>query len=70
MLKPHLKNMVKLAEENTPILHTFDEAVPLHQMPGTFTPLANLPKTDILFTKGLHGGVANEDVDVANTWIC
>jgi|TARA_R110002167_G_scaffold40750_7_gene124959 phosphoribulokinase len=47
-------------------LHTFDEAVPFNQMPGTFTPWQDLPeKTDLLFYEGLHGGVANEDVDVA-----
>ncbi|KXI28265.1 phosphoribulokinase [Paraglaciecola hydrolytica] len=47
-------------------LHTFDEAVPFNQMPGTFTPWQDLPdKTDLLFYEGLHGGVANDDVDVA-----
>lgn len=47
-------------------LHTFDEAVPFNQMPGTFTPWQELPaNTDLLFYEGLHGGVANEDVDVA-----
>ena len=41
-------------------LHTFDEAVPFNQMPGTFTPWQDLPeKTDLLFYEGLHGGVAN-----------
>lgn len=47
-------------------LHTFDEAVPFNQMPGTFTPWQDLPKdTDLLFYEGLHGGVATEDADVA-----
>jgi phosphoribulokinase len=47
-------------------LHTFDEAVPYNQMPGTFTPWQNLPTdTDLLFYEGLHGGVSTEDADVA-----
>ena len=33
-------------------LHTFDEAVPFNQMPGTFTPWQDLPEnTDLLFTR-------------------
>jgi phosphoribulokinase len=47
-------------------LHTFDEAVPFNQMPGTFTPWQDLPSdTDLLFYEGLHGGVATDNVDVA-----
>ena len=47
-------------------LHTFDEAVPFNQMPGTFTPWQDLPaETDLLFYEGLHGGVKTEDNDVA-----
>lgn len=47
-------------------LHTFDEAVPYNQMPGTFTAYEPLEeKTDILFYEGLHGGVVTEDIDVA-----
>lgn len=47
-------------------LHTFDEAVPFNQMPGTFTPWQDLPEqTDLLFYEGLHGGVATEEADVA-----
>jgi len=47
-------------------LHTFDEAVPFNQMPGTFTPWQDLPEnTDLLFYEGLHGGVANDEVNVA-----
>ena len=47
-------------------LHTFDEAVPFNQMPGTFTPWQDLPKnTDLLFYEGLHGGVVTEKNDVA-----
>jgi len=47
-------------------LHTFDEAVPYNQMPGTFTPWEELGEgTDILFYEGLHGGVVTEKNDVA-----
>ncbi|MDF2179203.1 phosphoribulokinase [Aliiglaciecola sp. CAU 1673] len=47
-------------------LHTFDDAVPFNQMPGTFTPWQDLPaKTDLLFYEGLHGGVVTDDADVA-----
>lgn len=48
-------------------LHTFDEAVPFNQMPGTFTPWQDLDEnTDLLFYEGLHGGVKTDDVDVAS----
>ncbi|GAA6183954.1 MULTISPECIES: phosphoribulokinase [Alteromonadaceae] len=47
-------------------LHTFDEAVPFNQMPGTFTPWQDLPaNTDLLFYEGLHGGVTTPEADVA-----
>lgn len=47
-------------------LHSFDDAVPYNQMPGTFTPWESLPEdTDVLFYEGLHGGVSGEDYDVA-----
>ena len=47
-------------------LHTFDEAVPYNQMPGTFTPWEELGEgTDLLFYEGLHGGVVTEKNDVA-----
>ena len=47
-------------------LHTFDEAVPFNQMPGTFTPWHDLSSdTDLLFYEGLHGGVKTDEVDVA-----
>ncbi|EOS95474.1 phosphoribulokinase [Erwinia tracheiphila PSU-1] len=47
-------------------LHTFDEAVPWNQVPGTFTPWQPLPEpTDVLFYEGLHGGVVTEQNDVA-----
>jgi len=47
-------------------LHTFDEAVPYNQMPGTFTPFQALPDdSDILFYEGLHGGAVTEKHNVA-----
>ncbi len=47
-------------------LHTFDDAVPYNQLPGTFTPWQPLPdETDVLFYEGLHGGVVTDDIDVA-----
>jgi len=46
-------------------LHTFDEAVPYNQMPGTFTPWEELGDgTDLLFYEGLHGGVITETNNV------
>jgi phosphoribulokinase len=48
-------------------LHSFDEAVPFNQMPGTFTPWQDLPEnTDLLFYEGLHGGIKTNEVDVAS----
>jgi len=47
-------------------LHTFDEAVPYNQMPGTFTPWETLGEgTDLLFYEGLHGGVVTEHNNVS-----
>lgn len=47
-------------------LHTFDEAVPYNQMPGTFTTFQPLTQgSDVLFYEGLHGGVVTDDCDVA-----
>jgi len=47
-------------------LHTFDEAVPYNQMPGTFTPWEEFGEgTDLLFYEGLHGGVVTKDNNVA-----
>lgn len=47
-------------------LHTFDEAVPFNQLPGTFTPWLDLPAdTDLLFYEGLHGGVVTAEHNVA-----
>jgi phosphoribulokinase len=46
-------------------LHTFDEAVPYNQMPGTFTPWEESGDgTDLLFYEGLHGGVITETNNV------
>lgn len=47
-------------------LHTYDEAVPWNQMPGTFTPWQPLAQpTDVLFYEGLHGGVVTPEYNVA-----
>jgi phosphoribulokinase len=46
-------------------LHDDVEAAPWKQAPGTFTPWAPLPPSDLLFYEGLHGGVATDKVDVA-----
>ena len=47
-------------------LHTFDDAVPYNQMPGTFTPWEDIGEgTDLLFYEGLHGGVKTEKNNVA-----
>lgn len=47
-------------------LHTFDEAVPYNQLPGTFTPWRDLePDSDLLFYEGLHGAVVSQEHDVA-----
>lgn len=47
-------------------LHTFDEAVPYNQLPGTFTPWQDIDQnTDLLFYEGLHGGAVSDEHDVA-----
>jgi len=47
-------------------LHTYDEAVPWNQVPGTFTPWQPLPEgSDVLFYEGLHGGVETPQHKVA-----
>ncbi|ATF09264.1 phosphoribulokinase [Candidatus Enterovibrio altilux] len=47
-------------------LHTFDEAAPYNQMPGTFTAWQDLPEnTNTMFYEGLHGGIVNGHVNVA-----
>ncbi|MCC4834138.1 phosphoribulokinase [Shewanella sp. 1_MG-2023] len=74
---PEANNFVKLEEcfqsysdtgqgQTRSYLHTFDEAVPFNQMPGTFTQWHPLPEnTDMLYYEGLHGGVVTEDANVA-----
>ena len=47
-------------------LHDDEEAAPYGQDPGTFTEWEDIPVgTDILFYEGLHGAVADGDVDVS-----
>jgi phosphoribulokinase len=46
-------------------LHNAEEAEPFKQAPGTFTPWADLPSSELLFYEGLHGGVKTADVDIA-----
>lgn len=47
-------------------LHNAEEAAPYGQEPGTFTPWEPVePGSDLLFYEGLHGGVVNDEVDVA-----
>jgi phosphoribulokinase len=46
-------------------LHNAEEAAPFKQEPGTFTAWEPLPKSELLFYEGLHGGVATPTVDVA-----
>lgn len=47
-------------------LHSFDEAVPYNQMPGTFSAWKDLPKnTDLMLYEGLHGALVDGDINVA-----
>jgi phosphoribulokinase len=46
-------------------LHDANEAAPYKQDPGTFTPWAELPKSELMFYEGLHGGVTTDTVDIA-----
>ena len=46
-------------------LHDAEEAGPFKQPPGTFTPWAPLPTSELLFYEGLHGGVTTDKVNVA-----
>ena len=47
-------------------LHDDGEAAPYNQKPGTFTPWEDIPaETDLLFYEGLHGGYADDKIDVA-----
>ena len=50
-------------------LHNEEEAEPYGQEPGTFTPWEAIGEgSDLLFYEGLHGGVVNEEVNVAQ-WV-
>lgn len=52
--------------EHRRYLHSFDDAVPYNQMPGTFTPWEPIPEpSDLLFYEGLHGGVKGDGYDVS-----
>ncbi|MDR0478729.1 MAG: phosphoribulokinase [Burkholderiaceae bacterium] len=47
-------------------LHNAAEAAPYQQEPGTFTPWHDIPPgSDLLFYEGLHGCVADGDIDVS-----
>jgi phosphoribulokinase len=46
-------------------LHNEEEAAPYKQDPGTFTPWADLPRSDLLFYEGLHGAVVTDKVNIA-----
>jgi phosphoribulokinase len=47
-------------------LHSDEEAKPFGQKPGEFTPWEKVGDgTDLLFYEGLHGGIATDDIDVA-----
>jgi phosphoribulokinase len=47
-------------------LHDYEEAAPYKQEPGTFTAWEDIPAgTDLLFYEGLHGAVADGDIDVS-----
>ena len=47
-------------------LHDAGEAAPYKQEPGTFIPWEEIPKdTDLMFYEGLHGGYADDKVDVS-----
>ena len=47
-------------------LHSEEEAEPIGQQPGEFTPWEDVPPgTDLLFYEGLHGGVVTPTANVA-----
>lgn len=47
-------------------LHSFDEAVPYNQIPGTFTAWEDLPKnTDLMLYEGLHGALVDGNINIA-----
>ncbi|MCC6301206.1 MAG: phosphoribulokinase [Gammaproteobacteria bacterium] len=50
-------------------LHDETEAAPYKQSRGTFTPWEEIASgSDLLFYEGLHGGVVNDQVDIAR-WV-
>ncbi|NOX42774.1 MAG: phosphoribulokinase [Gammaproteobacteria bacterium] len=52
-------------------LHSYEEAKPYNQEPGTFTPWEEISEdNDLLFYEGLHGGVVDGDVNVAQHVNC
>jgi len=51
--------------ESRKYLHDETEAAPFKQEPGTFTPWAPLPESELLFYEGLHGGVKTDKYDIA-----
>jgi phosphoribulokinase len=52
-------------------LHSYEEAKPYNQEPGTFTPWEEISEdNDLLFYEGLHGGVVDGDVNVAQHVDC
>lgn len=52
-------------------LHTYDEAVPYNQVPGTFTPWEPLPApTDVLFYEGCTAAWSPITMTWPNTSIC
>jgi len=52
--------------QNRKYLHNTKEAKPYKQKPGTFSPWETIePGTDLMFYEGLHGGVVDGKVNVA-----
>jgi len=48
-------------------LHDEEEAKPFGQNPGEFTPWKDIePGSDLMFYEGLHGGYADDKIDVAS----
>jgi len=52
-------------------LHSYEEAKPYNQEPGTFTPWEEISDdNDLLFYEGLHGGVVHGDINAAQHVDC
>jgi len=50
-------------------IHSEEEGEKFNQAPGTFTPWTDIPAdTDLLFYEGLHGGVVDKDINMAQ-WV-